>query len=403
MLDFLRLFGGVALLALASVTALPASNNLLWGASLAATEYGYWLAIVGLLILIPAPTQTRLGRAGALMSLVAIPLLLIPVYRARELGTAVQHDFDARFGSDRRDRSRFAQDPRAEPFVMQELVMPLNVPPIRFEQRPFATYGDQKLTLDIYRPAYIDGTAPVVIVVPPWGWRHGNGDFMALNAYLASRDYVVVSPDYRLAPPWRFPAARDDVLMAIAYVQTHARDLGVDPKRIVLVGRADGGALALLAAYTTGESAIRGVVSLYGPSDLRFEYDHPSSGSLRNTHSLLEAYLGGPPVRADQAYFEASPINFVSATSPPTLLIHGSRDQTIRAEESTRLEERLRQEGVRHMFVELPWATHACDKSFDGPCGQIVLYAVERFLDAVTIAPAAPSPAPAARDKLAKR
>jgi hypothetical protein len=37
------------------------------------------------------------------------------------------------------------------------------------------------------------------------------------------------------------------------------------------------------------------------------------------------------------------------------------------------------------MFIRLPWATHGCDKSFGGPCGQVATYAVERFLDAVTI------------------
>jgi acetyl esterase/lipase len=253
----------------------------------------------------------------------------------------------------------------------------------------------------VYHPGYVGESAPAVIVIPPSGWEHKARDYMALNAYLASRDYVVVSPSYRLAPPWRFPASRDDVLSTIAYVQTHAADLGVDPKRIVLVGRADGAALALLAAYTTSEPAIRGVVSIYGTTDLRFDYEHPSPASLRDTHRVLEAYLGGSPTRAEDAYFAASPVNFVSATSPPTLLIHGLRDETIRAEQSTRLEERLQQAKVKHMLVSLPWATHACDRSFDGPCGQIVMYAVERFLDAVTVAP--PAPARAVKGKLAKR
>ena len=74
--------------------------------------------------------------------------------------------------------------------------------------------------------------------------------------------------------------------------------------------------------------------------------------------------------------------------------MHGSRDETIPADQSARLDDRLRQAGVKHVFAELPWATHGCDKSFGGPCGQITMFAVERFLDAVTIArPASVSPA----------
>jgi acetyl esterase/lipase len=403
MRDLLRFLSGAALFALGGLTAFPPSNHSMWVASIAATEYGYWLALAALFPMIPTRGQTRVGRAGGLLSLGAIPLLLFPVYRAQQLGATVRSDFDARFGTERRVHSNYSADPRPEPFVLQELIKPLDVPAIRLEQRTYATYGDEKLVLDIYRPGYISEGAPAVIVVPGWGWKPGEGQFMALNAYLASRDYVVITPNYRTAPRWKFPASRDDVLTAIAYVQTHAGELGVDASRLVLIGRAEGGALAMLAAYTAGASAIKGVVSIYGSSDLRFEYDHPSPPALRNTHAVLEAYLGGSPTRAEDNYFAASPVNFVSPTSPPTLLIHGLRDETIRAEQSTRLRDRLREANVKHAFVGLPWATHGCDRSFEGPCGQIVLYAVERFVDAVTVAPKPPAPARPPKGKLARR
>src|SRR3954469_24646542 len=400
MRDVLRFAAGALLFALALVTALPATNRTLWIATLAATEYGYWLAIAALFPIIPTRGQTRVGRAGALLSLAAIPLLLLPVYRAHDLGAQLSRDFDARFGTERRTRSSFSGDPRSTPFVLQELIRPLDVPAVRYEQRTYATYGADALTLEIYRPGYVGAEhLPAIIVVPPAGWQHHDADFMPLNAYLASRDYLVVSPKYRFAPRWKFPASRDDILTTVAYVQTHAADLGVDASRIVLVGRGDGAALALLAAYTAGASAIRGVVSIYGSSDVQFEYDHPSPASLRNTRGMLEAYLGGPPSRSEDAYFAASAVNFVSPGSPPTLLIHGARDETIRAEESARLDRRLQQANVKHLFVNLPWATHACDRSFDGPCGQVVLYAVERFLDAVTVAPPPPAAGPARAGK----
>ncbi len=51
---------------------------------------------------------------------------------------------------------------------------------------------------------------------------------MALNAYLAARDYIVVSINYRLAPKWKFPAGRDDVLSAIAYLKVYGHEFGLD-------------------------------------------------------------------------------------------------------------------------------------------------------------------------------
>ena len=122
--------------------------------------------------------------------------------------------------------------------------------------------------------------------------------------------------NYRLAPKWKFPAGRDDVLSAIAYLKVYGPEFGLDPNRLVLLGRSAGGQLALLAAYTANEPAIRGVISVYGPTDLKFGYDRPAPKNLLDTRGVLETYLGGPPVKADEAYFAASPINFVTANSP---------------------------------------------------------------------------------------
>lgn len=36
--------------------------------------------------------------------------------------------------------------------------------------------------------------------------------------------------------------------------------------------------------------------------------------------------------------------------------------------------------GVQHYFLNMPRATHGCDYNFNGPCGRISTYAVERFL-----------------------
>ncbi len=394
MTDLLRFVGGIVLLALAAMTALPAPHPVLWGASVAATEYGYWLAIAALLPIIPTRQQTIVGRLGGLFSFLAMPLLVLPVYRAQLTGQELQKTFDNEFGKARRERAVAAGDPRPEPIVLQELIRPLAIPAVRFEERTFASYQDLELTLDVYHPAYLHDAIPAVVVVHGGGWRDGsNNEFAALNAYLASRDYVVAAINYRLAPRWRFPAAADDVKAAIAYLKEHASDFPLDPTRIALVGRSEGGQLALLTAYTANDPAIRGVVSIYAPSDLSAAYANPSPATLYDTRGLLEKFVGGPPAREEKAYFAASPINFVSATSPPTLLIHGARDQMIPADQSARLDDRLQQAGVKHIFAALPWATHGCDKSFGGPCGQITMFAVERFLDSVTIAPPSPPPA----------
>ena len=216
-------------------------------------------------------------------------------------------------------------------------------------------------------------------------------EFAAFNAFLASRDYVVAAIDYRLAPQWRFPAARDDVLTAVAYLKVYATELQIDPTRIALLGRSGGAQLALLAAYTAQEPAIKGVISLYGPSNLRAQYENPAPPKVRDTRAARSKriWAGLRDPDTDGAYYAASPVNFVNAASPPTLIVHGERDPIVSAGHASALQERLQQAGVKNLYVRLPWATHGCEVSYGGPCGQIVNYAVERFLDTVMTAPRA--------------
>ena len=80
------------------------------------------------------------------------------------------------------------------------------------------------------------------------------------------------------------------------------------------------------------------------------------------------------------SYPWASPILSAGKKSPPTLMIHGGRDEMVWPLHEYRLSEKLEAAGVPHYFLNMPWATHGCDYNFNGPCGQASTYAVERFL-----------------------
>jgi acetyl esterase/lipase len=403
--DLFRFVAALVLLGVAALTTFPAPTEWLWKVSVAATEGGHWVALGALFVAIPRRGQRTVGKMSSVMCLGAIALFVLPIFHAQQMNKDLPARIDSSFGTERRERGRYAEGPRPEPLVVADLVSSVRSRPVRLEERVFGTPDGEKLTLDVFRPGYEHGPLPGVLVIHGGSWQNGNSrEFLALNGYLAARDYIVASINYRLAPKWRFPAGRDDVLAAIAYLKVYAKELGLDATRLALLGRSAGGQLALLAAYTAGEPAIKGVVSIYGPTDLRFGYEHPASKQLIDTRQVLETYLGGPPGKDDDAYYAASPINFVAATSPPTLLIHGLHDGHVSPEESARLESKLQQAGVKHMFLRLPWATHACDWSFSGPCGQVTTYAVESFLERVMKAPPPPAPAkPKPQERLAKK
>ncbi len=254
----------------------------------------------------------------------------------------------------------------------------------------YATRPGGDLYLDIYRrptagaAATAAAAAPLVLMIHGGSWSGGSRrDLAPLNKYLAARGYVVASPDYRFAPAHPFPAARDDVRDAVAYLRANAARLGIDPTRVVTMGRSAGGELALLVAYTIPDVGIRGAVGYYAPSDLRYGFTHPSNPRVLNSTRVLEQYLGGTPTTAGAAYDAASPINFATS-AVPTLLLHGGADELVSVMQSVRLASALARAGRPHLFLRLPWATHGCDYNFLGPCAQLGTFALERFLAAVT-------------------
>jgi acetyl esterase/lipase len=245
--------------------------------------------------------------------------------------------------------------------------------------------GDRALDLDLYQPAETQAAAPCLVVIHGGSWKNGDSSQLpGLNSYLAARGYVVAAINYRLAPAHHFPAARDDVLAAIAYLKANAVSLGIDPRQLVLLGRSAGAQLALLVAYTAHDPAIRAAISFYGPIDLVYGHEHPARKTVHDSVEVIESYLGGNPTALPEVYAAASPLGQIGPDCPPTLLIHGDRDTLVAPIQSAMLAARLAAAGRRHMLLRLPWAEHGCDANFSGPSGQLSTYAIERFLAAVT-------------------
>jgi acetyl esterase/lipase len=247
----------------------------------------------------------------------------------------------------------------------------------------YAERDGQPLKLDLYRPLQARGPVPGVLVIHGGSWQGGDQtQLAALNSYLAARGYLVAAITYRLAPAHPFPAAYNDVRDALAFLRANAPDLGLDPSRLALLGRSAGGQLALLAAYRA-DPPVRGVVSFYGPTDLRWGYANPGNSLVIDSQGTLRAYLGGNPDEVGAQYDAAAPIGFVGPHSPPTLLIHGARDELVSVRHAEFLAERLRANNRPHLLLRLPWATHGCDYNWSGPSAQLSTYAIERFLAAV--------------------
>jgi acetyl esterase/lipase len=216
-----------------------------------------------------------------------------------------------------------------------------------------------------------------------------DGTTRPLNDHLARRGYAVASIDYRLAPESTWPAQRDDLLDAIAFLRARAPELNIDPQRFVLLGRSAGAQMATAGAYFARDAGIRGVVAIYPPTDMRRTWDVSTLPNELDHRINLAVWLGGTPTNAGAPNYDtASAVTLVTPEAPPTLILHGRLDVNVFHEQADRLASRLAAARVPHAVVSLPWAAHGFDLvgliGFDTPGGQIATYAVDHFVSVVT-------------------
>lgn len=365
------------ILALLSLLAVfPAPTNALWYVAIGVTEAGHLGVLLALLVALGLRFYHGHWTAATGLALLAALLFLTPLGRAYRIAQTLPAQLESAFP--------VKKPPRA-PLTFWRLFDLRHPQPVQESTYEFARFDKQTLSLDLYRPVEKSpDRLPLVVVVHGGSWKSGDRkEFVDFNRYWASRGFIVVSVDYRLAPQAIFPAQVDDVVAAIIFLKKQSVELGLDPQRIVLVGRSAGGQIALSAAYRLAAPTIRGVIAYYAPSDLIWGYANPTNPWIMNSCKVLADYLGGAPERVRANYEAASPVTHVDAKTPPTLMIHGLRDELVSPLHDEHLAERLRKANRPYYILRLPWATHGCDAFFSGPCGQLSTYAVEHFLQAV--------------------
>jgi acetyl esterase/lipase len=369
------------------LTVFKAPAKPLWYASIAATEWGHVLAVLCILLAVLYWRLPHRWNSPFWLALVAAALYLRPLASALALARRLPDEMTARFGPQAPQATPLAPG-RLQPLDGVDLFRGIPSPAVRMTSHVYATVHGQDLLLDLYHPELERRGKgwPVVVVIHGGSWKSGDRTGMpALNRYLAARGYGVASIDYRLAPGALFPAQRDDVFAALAYLKAHAVQWQLNPDEFVLIGRSAGVQIALSAAYAEKDAAIKGVVAFYSPNDLIWGYDHPTNPLVMNSREVLEMYLGGSPLKVPRIYEEASPVFHVNNKTPPTLMIHGLRDVLVSDHHEDLLSKRLAEAGRPYYYLRLPWATHGCDANFSGPSGQLSTYAIERFLAAVLV------------------
>jgi acetyl esterase/lipase len=360
----------------------------LWLLAIGVTEFPLIFAGIVLLLTATGFWVHKYQLAGTILGLVTMVIFLSPIVRAYWVAKNVKQDMEAAFSGlpQTNDKVVFPSDNRA-PFSFLGLFKGNDT--VKYQTLTYVKYKDTAMKMDFYPAQIADGDftlpRPCVIVVHGGSWAGGDSrQLPELNSYLALKGYNVTSINYRMAPKWQTPAPVEDIKNAIVYLKTHAAELHIDTTKLVLLGRSAGAQIALLAAYTLHEPNLKGVIDFYGPSDMVWGYSIPSNPWIMDSRKVMSDYVGGTYTQVPQKYFNCSPVEFVTKTSVPTLMIHGMDDVLVSPLHDVRLIKKLQPAGVKYYWLKLPWATHGFDYNLNGPGGQLSTYAVETFLNTVT-------------------
>ena len=110
------------------------------------------------------------------------------------------------------------------------------------------------LTMDVYHPKSNANGIGVVHIVSGGLWS--GSEYRRIQAFMSSiralleNGFTVFAVMHSSQPKFTWLDVRDDVPRSVRYIRHHARDLGIQPSRIGLLGFSSGGHLALLAATT---------------------------------------------------------------------------------------------------------------------------------------------------------
>ncbi len=254
---------------------------------------------------------------------------------------------------------------RASDFPAAQLVVPEHV---TFKAPDGTTVHGQ-----LFKPAGAGRAArgPAIVFVhggPPrqmllaWHYMFYYANAYAVNQYLASRGFVVLSVNYRLGigygyefhqPPdggGRGASEYQDVLAGARYLQARA---DVDPKRVGIWGGSYGGYLTALALGRNSDVFAAGV-------DIHGVHTRvtPPPAALETAGRLGDGLHSEDVAKALQVAWQSSPDAYVSTWRSPVLFIHGDDDRNVRVAETVELVQRLKARGVNYEEMIIPDEIH---------------------------------------------
>jgi acetyl esterase/lipase len=236
------------------------------------------------------------------------------------------------------------------------------------------------LTLDVVRPANPNGIGVLLIVSGSW-----KSDPKKFQPWLASsflrQGHTLIAVSHMSQPHATIMEIVEDVQRAARFVRSHAKEYGIDPDRLGVVGGSSGGHLSLMLATCGGP----GSASAPDPIDRESSTVQaaavffPVTDLLNLGPSTQNLGDGGPPKSFRNSFGPKaadlnewkiigrglSPIYHITKDMPPICIAHGDADTLVPLEQSTRFKQRAAEvghdvsltirAGAKHGWLTMIW------------------------------------------------
>lgn len=255
------------------------------------------------------------------------------------------------------------------------------------------------LKLDIIYPEDNTKKYPCVVWICGGAWLMlDKSAHLAYLSKIAQKGFVVASVEYRTSNEIQFPGQLEDVKAAIRYLKAHSDRFNIDTEKFATMGESAGGYLASMAAlatdtkfdvgaYTEYSSRIQASIPWYPPTDftnieqLREAMSEYESDWVPPAQPLgvgPESLLFGKDVKKyPEEAKEISPVNFVTESAPPMMIIHGTCDHTVPFSQGETLYELLIDKGCDATLIEIEDADHADLRFFQDEIWEIMIEFLE--------------------------
>jgi acetyl esterase/lipase len=238
-------------------------------------------------------------------------------------------------------------------------------------------YG-MALTMDVWKPAKQSGVGVMFVI---------SGAFIsdiimvdsgffgpAMFKPFLDRGHTLFLVCHGSQPKFTVSEIVPDMHRAVRFIRVHAKEYGVDPNRLGIMGTSSGGFLSLTIGATgkpgNGEAAdpveqassrVQAVGCFCPPCDL-VNYGETGRSVVQHEPVKFAWHVFGvqslPKDEQLRVLRELSPIRSVTKEMPPTLIIHGDADETVPAEQSERLVAKMNENQVPHQLIIKKGAGH---------------------------------------------